>query len=110
MWKNKQGYILIETMISCTLLFTCIMTISPILSLLNKERMLLSERIHYVHYLHDMIQPLLFEGITPKDMSIELEDAFVTFTYEENLIKGCVNWKNAKRVQEEICLYGYPVR
>lgn len=86
-----------------------ITTILPITSLLEKERIVLSERRMLSSKLHDELQPLLWNDLQlPLNYSevIHSIDVTLNFAHEGQYIKGCVNWENARQKSETICLYG----
>lgn len=85
-------------------------TIIPMTSLLEQERTVLSERRVLSAKLHDELQPFLWNDLQiPSSYSekSELIDVTFSFTYEGQYIKGCVDWENARKKDETICLYGY---
>lgn len=84
-------------------------TMIPIISLLEQERTVLSERRTFSAKLHDELQAFLWNDLQlPSSYLVEIDliDVTFSFTYEEQFIKGCVNWENARKKSETICLYG----
>lgn len=107
---NNKGFSLIEALVASSLVFILIATIVPISSLLNNERKILVERRLAASKLHDEFQPILWESHDslplPYNSTINSMSVSFSFTFENELIKGCVKWKNAKDQQDRICLYG----
>lgn len=87
-------------------------TFVPIFSLLTNERIILSDRRAIVNQLHDELQPHLWNNSptapTVLKKTVRVTPVTFDFTMENELIKGCANWKNVKKIKETICLYGYP--
>jgi prepilin-type N-terminal cleavage/methylation domain-containing protein len=110
--KKNKGFTLIEVLIAATILMTVITTIVPIISLVQAERQVLSERRTLSLKLHDELQQFLWlEDITlPAAYSETIHEKAVQFTFiiENEYVKGCAEWQNAKRRTELFCLYGLP--
>lgn len=109
MLSNNRGFTLLEVLVASIIVFTLIVTIVPISSLLEQERAVLSERRTFSARLHDDLQPFLWNErqvpISYTDI-INLIEVTFHFTHEGEYIKGCVNWENARNKKETICLYG----
>lgn len=109
---NNKGFSLIETLVASSVIFILIATIVPITSLLNNEREILIERRLAASKLHDEFQPIIWNnhGNLPLSYKSTINSMSVlfSFTFENDLIKGCVKWKNAKDQPDSICLYGFP--
>lgn len=113
MLKNNEGFTLIEVLISFSILFMVATTIIPLFSIIEKERTQLNVRLELSNRLHDEIQPYLWENgqhhfpIQYTRTMDKISVAFL-FTMEQNLIKGCVEWRNVHNEAEAVCLFGSP--
>lgn len=107
---NNDGFSLIEVLIATSIIFMLLTTIIPLASLLEQERTVLGQRRTLSAMLHDELQPFLWGKsqipATYSEMNGLLEIRF-KFVYEGEYVKGCVNWENARKKNETICLYGY---
>jgi len=110
--KKNDGFTLIEVLIAATLLLTVVTTIVPIISLVQSERQVLSERRTLSLKVHDELQQFLWlEDITlPAGYTntIHGREVQLTFKEENDYVKGCAKWQNAKKRNESFCLYGIP--
>lgn len=110
MLKNNKGMTLIEVLIASSIIIMLISTIIPISTLLLKERNVLNERQIFIAYLHDELQTVLFEeeGVLPQKSQKEVKQRMVTLSFvrDDQLIKGCIQWENVKKIKEKHCLYG----
>lgn len=106
MLLNNKGFTLFEVLISFSLFMTIIMTVVPLIILVETERKVLSERRMYASLLHDELQYML--SSSRQASSIVHDDVTMTFTRENDFLKGCVTWENKKQQNDEICLYGLP--
>ncbi len=106
--KKSNGFSLVEVIIATTILFSYISLLTPILSHIGKEQILLRNHLEYIHLLHDELVVLLGEKkelpliYTNKTNDQEIQ---FTFTNENGFIKGGVKW-NANEKEESPCLYG----
>ena len=111
---KSNGFTLIEVMIASSILMLVVTTFVPIFSLLNKERSILHDRRGVTSHLHDELQHVLWEGSKniPSQFTADIQNKEITFYFskESEFIKGCASWKNVKKTDETICLYGYPSR
>ncbi|MFD1850618.1 hypothetical protein [Oceanobacillus bengalensis] len=106
-----NGYSFVEVLIGTVILFTVITTIGPITSQLFKEQAILSDRRIIIYTLHDELQPYLADKhMIPMSLkkNINGKNVFLMFIDENNYMKGCATWKNAREKQETTCLYGMP--
>lgn len=73
---------------------------------------MLSEQRIFISRLHDELQPFLWkeEKAPPSTFTKKIKSIPATFhfSYDENFIRGCVKWRNAKNEDDKICLYGIP--
>lgn len=107
---NNKGFTLIEVLVATSIIFMLLTTILPISLLLEKERIVLSERRMLAAHLHDELQQYLWNDLDlPKYYSTIVNQIEVSYNFaiEERLIKGCVTWENARKTDETICFYGY---
>lgn len=110
---NNRGFTLLEVLVASSIVLMLITTILPISSLLEQERVVLSERRALASKLHDALQPFLWnDQHLPFNYSDKINEVDVTFyfVYEGDDVKGCVNWENARDKIETICLYGFRKR
>lgn len=103
---NHKGFTLFEVLISFSLLMTMVVTLIPLLIMVDSERKVLSERRFYASQLHDELQIALMQPTPPPD--ILTEEWIITFQMEVDYLKGCVQWENFKKDPDEICFYGLP--
>lgn len=110
--SKSDGFSLTEVLIASGILMVVITTLVPIITLLNTEKSILSDRRIIVNQLHDQLQPFLWDdSVNPPSFFTEtIQYKLVTynFTMRNEFIKGCVSWENAKKIKESICLYGIP--
>src|SRR5699024_8782188 len=110
--KKNDGFTLIEVIIAATLLMTVITTVVPIISLVHSERQVLSDRRAISLKVHDNLQPFLWlknQILTANYSEINHEkEVQITCKKENNYVKGCAEWQNAKRRSETFCLHGLP--
>ncbi|WP_176330238.1 type II secretion system protein [Oceanobacillus rekensis] len=109
--RKDNGFTLIEVLVAASILFMTVSTFLPIILILDAEQKVLSDRRHLTHMLHDELQYFIWNPSTEKLPSqftetVHTIPAKFEFSIEKQLIKGCVEWNNAKNRKEEICLYG----
>lgn len=89
-----------------------ITTLIPATNLLLNERASLQQKNHMVNELHDELHFYLrgAQHNLPYRFfkTVDGSKAEFLMTSEDELLKGCVTWSNAKNKTEEFCLYGYP--
>ncbi|MBT2214448.1 type II secretion system GspH family protein [Virgibacillus dakarensis] len=110
--RNSNGFSLIEVLAAFSIIFMITTTVIPLTSLINKEEEVLRERRHHANQLHDELQTYLWGENKPLPPATyaKVENStmlFYRFTMENDLVKGCVKWKNVKNKKETFCLYGY---
>ncbi|MFD2759408.1 prepilin-type N-terminal cleavage/methylation domain-containing protein [Lentibacillus juripiscarius] len=110
---NNKGFTLIETIVAASLLLMVVATLIPAANLLMNERMVLEQKHHIVKELHRELQSYLWDNkhpLLPNDYMKKINGAEATFSFttEEELMKGCVTWTNARKRESKFCLYGYP--
>lgn len=78
------------------------------------EREILHQKRIFINKLHEELQPYLWNNrlITPEYYTKEMNAVTLKFQFysENELLKGCVEWKNVKSQAEQICLYGYAAK
>lgn len=107
----KSGFILLETLISVSLIFLVVFTVVPIVTTVNTERQILKERILVTSMLHDEIQEIFTSDYNslPQPYEKDFKEIILSFSFtrvEQHIFKGCVEWINKKNMLEEVCLYG----
>ncbi|MBP1950357.1 type II secretion system protein [Virgibacillus litoralis] len=111
---NNKGFSLIESLVAVTLLMIMISTLIPITNLLIYEREVLHQKRLFGNELHAELQPYLWDdqASIPTEYSKEVNETKLIFTFsaENKLLKGCVEWKNVKNKTDQICLYGYSAK
>lgn len=109
MLNKRNGFTLIEALTGMSILGFIILITLPLQHLLLSEREVLQERRMISYYLHDE----LIKEVNRKQSGIR--ESFstvinnkrvnVSFRIDDLYLKGCVNWINAKKVEETSCLY-----
>jgi len=109
---KSNGFTIIEVIVASTILMTVITTMVPIISILEKEQNILSERRVITHQLHDELQPYLWgdnlSSNTEFTKVINKQTVTFHFLKENDYLKGCVRWENGRKRNETVCLYGLP--
>lgn len=108
---NNKGFTLIEVLIATTILLLTVSIVFPLTSLLHQERKVLRERRIASAYLHDELQLYLWtETVLPATYTQTRQyiPFRFHFTNEDEWLKGCISWENARQTDETICLYGLP--
>jgi len=108
--KNK-GFTLAEVLIAMSILFTVILSITPITSVLEKEQDILNDKRLISLQLHDELQPFLWNNrqIPAANMrKINNKNVTFEFKHQNEYVKGCAKWENAKQINDQICIYGIP--
>ena len=110
---DSKGFSLIEVIAAFSILLTILITFVPIAYQLKLEENILSNRRNIQSVLHDQLQTYLFSSNTSSfpthtNLIIDNREVYITFMNENQWIKGCANWENAKQNKENFCLYGYP--
>lgn len=106
---NPNGFTLFEVLVAAGILLSAVTVLAPIITLLHQERDVQHERRMLVYYLHDELQPFLWENAElPAQYNETIESTAVSFEFnlENELIKGCANWENVKGKNETLCLFG----
>src|SRR5699024_760438 len=102
-------FTLIEALTGMTILSFIILITLPLQHLLLLEREVLQERRIFSYYLHDE----LIKEVNRQELDIREsfsteknnKNINVSFEIDDLYLKGCVNWTNAKKVDETFCLY-----
>lgn len=108
--QNSNGFTLTEVIIATGIILTVASTFLPIITIIDREQNLLSERRILAYQLHDELQQFIWgtEKALPIHYTKSNHHAMTAdfiFKQENEFIKGCVEWINAKKEEEEICLY-----
>lgn len=109
---NSKGFILIEVLVTTVILLTILLLLSPLFTQLLQERKALKDRRMISAHLHDELQKKLWQSVQiPETYEKDYHGRTLTFQFsdEQEMIKGCVSWKNAKQKEESFCLYGYGI-
>lgn len=113
MKHNPNGFTLVESLATLSIFLMITLTIVPILYQITLEEEVLKQRRMVQSFLHDELLDTIASSI-PIEFPISFNKRVnngpeITFEFvtENNLLKGCANWNNVKKIQETICLYGY---
>ncbi|GAA0435992.1 hypothetical protein GCM10008934_26870 [Virgibacillus salarius] len=110
--KKMNGFTLIEVIISAAILFSAVLTLVPILSIMQTEREVLSTRRLIANDLHDSLQLFLWEEKDKQEVNYTkvIANSHVKYSFQvlSKYVKGCAQWENAKKRKEKFCLYGQP--
>ncbi|WP_337019686.1 type II secretion system protein [Oceanobacillus massiliensis] len=107
--QKNNGFTLIEVLIAASVLFTAVSTLLPLITILDSEQKVLSDRRAFAYMLHDELQQFIWAPQTyPEKFEKENNSVQATFefTEEADFIKGCVEWINVKQRNETLCMYG----
>lgn len=112
MLRKKNGYSLIEVIVASSIFLSAVAIFIPIVSKLQIEQHILSERSTVAHQLHEDLQQYIWvdRNTVPAEYQKDINSNTINFDFEEenDYIKGCAAWHNAKQTKESICLYGLP--
>lgn len=110
--KNNKGFFAVEAIASFSIFLTIMLTLLPLVYQLKTDQETLSQR----RYVQTELQGQMLEYLHPaipenqENYEIKLKETHpaIAFQFNEdnNLIKGCATWKNAKNIQENFCIYG----
>src|SRR5690625_4262734 len=93
-----------------SIVFMLVITTLPINNMMKTERIKLYDRRTISFYLHDeLLQQLAREIMVETEFTVSINNRHVslTFTNNEDVLKGCAKWENVKQQNEKFCLYGY---
>ncbi|WP_405101202.1 hypothetical protein [Oceanobacillus sp. FSL H7-0719] len=109
--KEKNGYSIIEVIIAASLFLSTVAIFVPILNQLQIEKNILRDKRIAIYQLHEELQQYIWTDtpILPAAYSDNISGTPLQFKFIEinQLIKGCVEWKNAKQISETHCLYAH---
>lgn len=112
MLKKKNGFSLIEVLFASSLFFQAFLIFIPIQTNIQASTEVLNEKRWAAIRLHNELQQLMIEDSLTLPYSIQLQENHTNYDFEftkkETWVKGCVEWNNAKKSNEIICLYGLP--
>lgn len=106
---NSNGFIWIETLVSLNIVLIVMTIIVPIYTTVQKEKLIIKERSLTSLQLFNELQFVLNDSSeTERSFTKHIEQREVNFQFsiEDDYVKGCATWKNAKGKNEERCLYG----
>ncbi|WP_404453418.1 type II secretion system protein [Oceanobacillus kapialis] len=110
--RNNKGFTLVEVLTAITILTTVVITIMPLFQLLATESKILKERRDVNQQIFENLQPFLWAKDHPLPYhyqeTVQTLNISYRFTREDELIKGCADWRNFRNETETICLYGIP--
>lgn len=108
---RKNGYSIIEVIVASSLFLSTVAIFVPILSQLQMEKNILNERRIAAFQLQEELQQYIWkeESLLPAAYSTDISGRALRFQFTEidQLIKGCVEWQNAKQNNETFCLYAH---
>ncbi|MHA6250980.1 hypothetical protein [Oceanobacillus sp. CAU 1775] len=111
---EKNGFTLIEVFIASSLFLSTVLIFIPIINNMQHEKQILHDRKTISLYLQEELQYFIWESgynlPESKTASINGKSAQFLFIQENEFIKGCVNWQNAKQKAEEFCIYALAVQ
>ncbi|HLS60613.1 MAG TPA: type II secretion system protein [Virgibacillus sp.] len=108
--SKNNGFTLVEVLVASSIILMMVTTLLPISLLLYQERLVLSDQRTIHSQLHDELQAFLWTDqlALPVTYFKDVHSIHLHFRFERkgDLIKGCVQWENARRANEEFCIYG----
>lgn len=107
---KSNGFILIDSLFSFSLVLLLVFSLTPILSIIQKERHNLSEKMKVASLLHDELQDFILQENPelPKSYTVFLKEKEIHIhlqNYKSPFIKGCASWLNLAKREDEICFY-----
>lgn len=105
----KNGFIFSEIVVSLSIIFTLIFTLTPIFYQLHTERLNLYYRRTIQSLLHDQLIQIDSNDKKMPSINKKVKQTSVDlyFTLDDPLWKGCAEWENAKKKNEKLCLFYY---
>lgn len=110
--KNNKGFFEVEAIASFSIFLIIMLTLIPIVYQIKTEQETLNERRNaYTQLQGRMLEHLYFNESNgskplPEDQNSEQYQFSFQFTENNEIVKGCVTWENAKLQEETFCLYG----
>lgn len=107
--RSINGFTLIEVLVAMSIIFVLVATIIPIDIVLKQGRKTLQDKREITLHLHDtLLHYISTSELINVSTTETINGTFVTihFTEENEYIKGCATWENARDKHEQICLYG----
>lgn len=103
---------MIEVIVAASIFFSAIVIFIPITSQMQLEKNVLSERRDIAFHLQAELQQYIWTDnhSLPTTFTSHQDGKQFEFQFiEENkFIKGCVQWENAKEIEESFCLHALP--
>lgn len=110
MSQNDKGFSLLETIFSLSLFLLIMLYFIPASITIRVEEAILETRREMLNELDNYLQEALTntDSIHPMvEQKIKQTPAIFTFSYEDEYLKGCVEWTNLRNEKEVKCLYGH---
>ncbi|MCP8616849.1 hypothetical protein [Salirhabdus salicampi] len=101
--KQNNGFMLMDTIISVTLLFTCILFLVPgiVQIRIEQERWVIkNEMLTYLNQQLKVKEPM--EG----KVKVRNKAAHIYIQENGNTLHGCITWTTIKDEEDSICLIG----
>lgn len=99
-------------LVAMSIVFMLVATVIPIDTLLKQERKKLHDRRIIAMELHDILQHIIWteakEPFSDNIQTVKINHitVHIQFKIENEWVRGCATWENAREKQEELCLYG----
>lgn len=106
---NSNGFIWVETLVSLNIVLIVMTIILPIYTTIQKEKLIIKERSLTTLQLFNELQFALHDAAEMErsfTKQIDKRQVSFHFSIEDEYVKGCATWKNAKEKNEKLCLYG----
>lgn len=109
MLNYNNGFTFVEVLISSSIILLLVAIFIPLTTLLKQEKTVLSHRRMASVQLHDELQKFIWTDSfveSSYSKTFQSKPLYFDFIAEEEFIKGCVTWENARNREETFCLYG----
>jgi len=108
MFQSPKGFTMIETVAATTTLFLALIIVIPSFILIQQERNALYNEINIINHLETTLTQQTYDDeIYSNTMTDNINGISITltFTVENDLQKGCVQWETNQRTEKSFCLY-----